>query len=155
MKIRNGQSLFELVVAIGVVALILYALVALATLSVRNASFARNESEAARLGQEAVEWLRLERDKGWDQFIQNVTVVAVGTTRCVEDTSWSEVSIGDCTPSNRISSLFEREVVFGTDDTNNDAFADRVTAEISVSWTDGQGYHEIKNSTYFTDWRVQ
>ncbi|OGM05201.1 hypothetical protein A2125_01715 [Candidatus Woesebacteria bacterium GWB1_43_5] len=152
--------MFELLVAIGVIALILSSLVSLATLSVRNAGFARNESEAARLGQDASEWLRGERNKDWDDFIAMATTGSVATTSqiarlCVKGVSWPQTHLGDCFASDTISNLFLRTIDFELQDTNGDTYYDLANAVITVHWTDGQGYHEIKNSTYYTDWRIQ
>lgn len=149
---RQGSSLFELVVAIGVVGLILLTLVSLSTLSVRNSAFAQNESEAARLGQETIEWLRGERDKNWSAFVGQVTI---SPKRCVKAPSWNSSPTGPCRSTDVISVIFTREVDFTTVDTNGDTFVDRVEAVVSVSWLDGQGSHTIKNSTYYTDWRLR
>lgn len=155
MRQNGGQSLFELVVAIGVVSLILLTLVSLATLSVRNASFSRNEAEAARLGQEVVEWLRRERDTNWDNL---VTQSGRALVQCVVDTSWADTRPAPCTSADIVDDIFQREVDFTclTDcRLNNDSFVDRIEAVISIRWVDGQGAHEVKNSTYFSDLRVQ
>lgn len=152
----QGQSLFELVVAIGIIGLILLALVSLSTLSVRNATTSRNQAEGARLGQEAIEWLRGERDKDWDDFLAQVTTP---NYKCLEGLSWSQANPGACSTNDLISSIYQREARFeciNLDcDINNDGTDDEVDAVITVFWTDAQGYHEIKNSTHFTDWRLQ
>ncbi len=153
MKLIKGQSLFELIMAIGLVGLILLVLVQLSTVSVRNANSSQNEAEAARLGQEAVEWLRLQRDViGWDQFIAKTTSTP---TICLMNTSWTQTKPGPCTSGDYISKIFQREVVFEANDTNADGKYDRVEVVISVRYNDGQGTHTVKNSTYLTDWRLQ
>lgn len=149
----SGQSLFELVVAIGVIGLILLSLVSLATISVRNASYSKNNAEASRLGQEVIEWLRRERDTSWTNFVSQSTT---SITRCVLGPSWAETKTGVCTtPNDLISGIFLRQVDFLSSDTNGDTFADRIEVGVKIFWTDGLGYHEVKNSTYFSDWRLQ
>ncbi len=169
---NSGQSLFELVVAIGIVGLILLTLVSLATLSVRNASQSRNDAEAARLGQEMIEWLRHERDTNWTLFVTQSTTIP---KRCAPGQAgssyqWTDTHAGGCNQSSstdRISNLYFRELNFcpteinecvndlSFSDTNTDGFVDRVPVVVKVYWTDAQGYHEVKNTTYFTDWKIQ
>lgn len=67
-KNKFGQSLFELVVAIGIVGLVLVAIVSVATISVRNTTFSKEQSLASRYTQQAMEWLRGQRDTDWDDF---------------------------------------------------------------------------------------
>jgi type II secretory pathway pseudopilin PulG len=148
----RGQSLFELVVAMGLVGMVLLTLVALATVSVRNASFSRNQAEAARYGQEAIEWLRLERDGGWVDFVSQTTLTP---TRCVRGTSWGETRIGSCAEEDKIDNLFFREVEFVPADTDGDGYFDRIEVLVSVYWNDARGYHEVRNSIYYTDWSLQ
>ena len=69
MKSQSGQSLFELVVAIAISALIIVAMVSLAVNSIQNSNFAKNKALASSYAQEAMEWLRGQRDSGVDAFI--------------------------------------------------------------------------------------
>lgn len=152
MSDRKGSSLFELVVAVGIMGLILVALASLATLSVKNANQARNEAQAARLGQELIEWLRNERDQNWNTFISNATS---SQQRCMPVTSWTQSFAGPCTSDNLISNSFKREVSFyNLFDTNSDGSVDTVDINITVSWSDKQGVHETKNITRFTHWKL-
>ena len=144
--------MFELVVAIGLVSLILLALVGLATVSVRNASYSRNQAAAARLGQEAIEWMRSERDRGWNDFVSQVSLNPV---RCIKTTDWDQDRVGKCQEGDQLNGMFYREAGFTTADINGDSFFDRVEVLVTVYWTDSRGYHEIKNSIYYTDWKAQ
>jgi Tfp pilus assembly protein PilV len=150
-KFEFGQSFFELIVAIGMIGFVLLALVSLATLSVRNASFSRNQAEAARLGQDLVEWLRVERDSDWNNFVAKTTQSPL---LCFRTANWSDTTIGQCNTSDMIKGLFYREAAFSYVDANGDTRNDTVEAIIRVYWTDGQGYHVVTNSIYYTDWRL-
>ena len=154
-KSQKGQSLFELIMAIGLVGIILLVLVQLATISVRNATSSQNEAEAARLGQEAVEWFRLQRDSiGWDQFVAKTTAIP---KICLMGTSWAQAKPLECSANDQLSQIFQRDVEFMGTDTNSDPEGkiDRIEVIIRVKWRDGQGTHTVINSTYFTDWRLQ
>lgn len=146
MKPETGQSLFEVVLALAVAALIIVAIVALATTSIRNASFSRNQSLATRYAQEAIEWLRGQRDEDWDAF----TTRALTPLWCLRSLSWTDAVIGGCGSSDFISdTIFKREVSFTTIDASN------IDTEVNVYWQDAQGLHESKTVTTFTDWREQ
>jgi Tfp pilus assembly protein PilV len=146
MKNEKGQSLFEVVLALAVAALIIIAIVALATISIRNASFSRNQSLATRHAQEAIEWLRGQRDEGWDVFAAR----ALTSPWCLKSLSWTDAIIGECGSSDFISdTIFKREISFIILD------ASSIDTEVKVSWQDTQGLHETKTLTTFTDWREQ
>jgi Tfp pilus assembly protein PilV len=147
IRLDNGQSLFEVVVAVGVFALIIAAIVGLATSSIRNSTFSRNNSLATQYSQQAVEWLRTERDTDWVAFYNHASTPFY----CLDSLSW--VNTGTCDTLNELDAipdtLLFREVSL-TRDT-----ATSVTAEVTTSWTDSQGTHQVETSTVFTDWRAR
>jgi Tfp pilus assembly protein PilV len=145
-KEEKGQSLFEVVLALAIAALIIIAIVALATISIRNANFSRNQSLATRHAQESIEWLRGQRDEDWDTF----AVRALTPLWCLKSLSWTSAIIGECGSSGFISdTIFKREVSFLILD------ASSIDTEVKISWQDTQGLHETKTITTFTDWREQ
>lgn len=138
-----GQSLFEVVLAVAVIALIVISIVAASTSSIRNASFARNKALATRFAQEAVEWLRGQRDANWVIFQQNATS---SSTYCLDFLAWGNV--GNCGTTEQIpGTILARQVVF------SGVLPASVSAAVNVSWSDSQGSHQVTTSTIFTDWR--
>ncbi|KKT33852.1 MAG: hypothetical protein UW21_C0007G0014 [Candidatus Woesebacteria bacterium GW2011_GWB1_44_11b] len=143
MTNQKGQSLFEVIVAMAIVTMILTAVVALAATSIRNTTSSRNEATATRLAQEAIEWLRGERDASWQIFANN----SLTPTWCFETLSWSKA--GPCTAGDEVAgTIFRRGANFANAGTS-------VEASVVVSWADAQGDHEVRTSTLFTDWRTQ
>ena len=142
---RRGQSLFEVVFAIGVSALIITGIVVLAGNAVSNSTFSKNKTLAGRFTQEAVEWLRGERDADWDGFYLNSST----STWCLPSLDWNLAKIGVCSANDTILSNanFKREVNFTQIDIGN------VETKVKVSWQDGSGLHEVSTVTNFTDWR--
>jgi len=139
----RGQSLFEVVIAIGVVGIIIVGIVALASTSIRNSAFSRNNSLATRYSQEAIEWLRGRRDTDWVTFHNNAVSSAI---YCFDSLAWS--NLGACSQSETITgTILRRQVAF----TNIQPA--QITAEILVIWQDSQGTHQVSTSTVFTDWR--
>jgi type II secretory pathway pseudopilin PulG len=147
LKLYEGQSLFEVVVAVGVFALVIAAIVGLSTSSIRNTTFSRNNALATRYSQEAVEWLRTERDTDWVAFHDRIAA----SPYCLSDLSW--VNTGGCDSLNELDAvaytIFFREVDLSEDTPTS------ITATVTTSWTDSQGTHQVETSTVFTDWRVR
>jgi Tfp pilus assembly protein PilV len=140
----KGQSLFEVVIAVGLSALILIAAVTLSSGSVRNASFSSNNAQATKYAQEAMEWLRGQRDAGWESFRDDHSSSS-GVESCLNTsppTTWASP------PCSVIAgTVFTRSVTLKTID------PDKINALVLVTWKDSQGTHEVKTQTHFTDWR--
>lgn len=142
---ERGQSLFEVVVAIAISALIVVTIVSLVSNSLRNATFSKNSAQAASYAQEAVEWLRSQRDSDIAAFITNTTT----PVWCFRDLSWA-IS-GACLDTQVISGTpFLREARFSSSLVSGKT---AIEASVVVSWSDSQGLHQITNATSFTDWR--
>lgn len=153
MKKDKGQSLFEVIMALAIATLIIVALVALASSSIRNTTFSKNKTLATRYSQEATEWLRGQRDTDWATFYAR----AANPLYCLKSLSWTDAVIGACGSGQEIANTpFKREVAFSrTTVTVGGSPKDVVEAEIKVYWTDAQGVHEVRAATDFTDWRQQ
>lgn len=150
MKLKEkikGQSLFEVVFAVGMSALIITAVVILATNALSNSTFSKNKAIAGRLTQEAVEWLRSQRDENWDDFYTRTLT----TIWCLPHVDWSTAKIGTCGTSDTVvsNSNFRREINFTEIDASN------IETKVRVYWQDGRGLHEVSTITNFTDWRRQ
>jgi type II secretory pathway pseudopilin PulG len=166
MKIKKsfhkGQSLFELVLAIGVSAIIIVVLVSLVNNAVQAAAFSKNQTLAARYAESATEWLRAQRDTNISTFLTNTSTAPVSW--CLKDTplidtSWNEHTA--CATNDVVSgTIFTRQVDFTVSTipiptppaaaVKNQTI---VLATVSVSWSDAKGTHKITNATQFSDWR--
>ena len=144
MKNESGQSLFEIILALAITTLIIVALVALTATSIRNTTFSKNKTLASRFSQEATEWLRGERDSNFAAFRAHVED-STENTRCLNNLVWT---INPCGTVTMDGTPFKREVVFRFSDSDT-----VIKAEITVSWTDSGGLHEVKSSTNFSDWQ--
>lgn len=146
MKSQKGQSLFEVVLALGVITAITVGIVSLAVGSIRNAAFSKSKTLAGRYVQEATEWLRSERDTDFSAF-ETYTLTSIW---CLTGLNWNKV--GACGDMDNIvgTSLF-RDVSFSTPDSSPGKTI--IQADIRVYWTDAQGDHEVSSITSFSDWR--
>jgi Tfp pilus assembly protein PilV len=146
IKNQEGQSLFEVILSLAVITLIIVTLIFLASYSIRNANFSRNKTLASRYAQEAIEWLRGQRDEDFDAFATR----ALTSQYCLPSLSWTEASIGTCGSSDNISGTpLKREILFST------VTADNIETQVIVYWEDAQGEHVVKTITNLTDWVSQ
>ncbi len=142
---QKGQSLFEVIIALAISALIVIALVSMVTNSIRNAVFSKNGTQGSLLSQQTMEWLRSERDKDISLFLSN----AQTPSYCLMSLSWS-IS-GACADTNYVvGTQFVRQLDFSLGVVSGKTV---VTATVTIKWNDSQGWHEIVNSTNYTDWR--
>lgn len=122
--------------------LIVTGIVKIVTLSVANSTFAKNQSVATRFGQEAFEWLRSEKDKGWDAFSNRSDV-----SWCLPTIAWPSQP-GPCASDNKIAgTVFTREASLSTLEVG------KIQVLVRVSWEDSRGEHSSRTDTVFTDWR--
>lgn len=142
----DGQSLFEVVVALAISALVVISIVSLATNAVRNSTFSKNKSIASSYAQQLVEWLRGQRDQNITQFISYVSPSGSATSWCFPDLKWDKHS--PCGGGDKIGTIFLRQANFTTD-----ASGKIFRAEVVISWQDSQGEHKVVNSTDLSDWR--
>jgi Tfp pilus assembly protein PilV len=140
---EKGQSLFEVVVALAVSALIITGVVSVATNSIQNSAYARDKTLAANYVQETMEWMRSERDKNASIFLSH----APGTWCFVDLSGWVTPNhAGNCLASEYISgsSKFKRQVIFSVSDFSGKKL---VEVDTTVSWSDSKGLHSVTSST--------
>ena len=143
---QRGQSLFEVVVAIAISALIVTAVVALATNSIQNSSFSRDKTIATNYVQETMEWLKQERDQNSDIFNAKAEFSrSSDITYCLSDLAWPTVP-GSCTSDKVITGTkFTRELTFPA--CTDPCPVNIIEAQVTVYWTDSKGVHEVTSST--------
>lgn len=138
---NSGQSLFEVVFAVGIMAIILVGVVSLAAKSVKNSTLSGANASATKYAQGAVEWLRGQRDSNWT----NLTSHTVGSYYCLvtNPISWG-ASSGSCPITG--DTTFTRRARLTQVNSNT------IDAAVEVSWTDSSGLHTVRSVTRFTNW---
>ena len=150
MKNLKGQSLFEVILALFIITLIIVAVVILSTNSISNSLSSRNKTLASKYTQEAVEWLRKQKEIDFDAFVENINSSAT-LTYCLVSTLWNRE--GSCETGEIITNtIFKREVSFVLEDISGKTL---ITANVVTYWDDSKGRHEARTVTYFTDTRDQ
>jgi len=136
-----GQSLVEMIVVVAIVTVSLVALVRAAMVAVRNAQFARRQSQAIDLAREAAEWLRSERKKSFSQFASRANF-GDGHRYCFDNLRWD--NSGSCDDGELVDDIFTREVNLTKEGD------DLIKAEIIVSWQEREKTHSRVIKTYFS-----
>lgn len=142
----KGQSLFEVVVAISISALMVTGIVILASNSIQNSSYSRDKTLASTYAQQATEWLRKERDQNYEVFASKALYErSIDIYYCLDDLSWPN-SPGWCSEGSFVegSSIFTRVIKFPS---CNPCNPDLVEAEVDVYWDDSKGNHNVISTT--------
>lgn len=136
---NSGQSLFEVVFAVGIMAIILVAVVALAAKSVKNSDLSGANASATKYAQGAVEWIRSQRDANWTNLTSHVgTNCLVGNPLSGWGGALPCPITGDTT--------FRRRAILTSINPST------IDAAVEVSWTDSSGIHTVRSVTRFTNW---
>lgn len=153
---EGGQSLLEIVIAIGLALIISTGLVITTVNGLKNSQFSKNQAQATKYAQEAIDQIRTIRDRDYavcgpslsvakfsDLWPSDVCSLACTYTLkrssvdgyCPGDTSspiWLKIS----PPAQETIGNFNREIKIETFSANQK----KVT--VKVSWTDISGNHE-------------
>lgn len=139
MKHQSGQTLAEVVVAIGVIVLLVTGLIVGTSVTLKASQYSKARSQAVQYAQEGVELARSLRDSSWTSFF-----ALAGTSQCLDKNGVRTPMSGNC-PVN-IDNIYTRQVTFMWSDP-------RMKLDVVVSWIDGNKTYTVPISTYLTQWR--
>lgn len=128
MKNAKGQSLIEVIAGLAVMMIVILSLVTVTTVSVRNASFSRNQMLATKYAQE---WL--EEARNLRNTLPESTFFVGGTPPC---------------ENNDVVGTFTR-----IRNCNISGDGKTMTVVVTVYWDDDKGRHESKLTTELTNWQ--
>ena len=130
-KSNEGQSLVEVVVAIGVMGLVLTSMVMAVTIGIKTTRVAKERVEARHLIENRLEEARRERDTDPDGFFElgsrTDPTQQVGTNPVYNLTT------------------YYTEVVPG----------EQIEVEVEVTWVDGANDYTVTGSTYLSKWEIR
>ena len=143
----KGQSLVEVVVAVGAMSILLVSLLSLVSLSLRNSQLAKDRAQAVSLAQEGVELMRAFRDYNWSGFL-----ALTGPTEYNLPSNWTVTTgLGEvCSQTKKINEYFEfwRCVRLMEIETNKE-----VEVIVKVYWQKGSQVREVEQITRLTVWQ--
>ena len=149
-KMSSGQTIIEIIIATGIVAIVLVAVMMGLTFSLKNTAQSKYQSLASKLAQEGMEAFRRERDAlGFVSFRDQLT----SPTYCLPTipNQLALFSAGACDEAEGITLsgvTFYREAEINT----GASVTEPVEVKIVVSWLDGTQEHQTFATQQFTDW---
>jgi Tfp pilus assembly protein PilV len=125
----KGQALVEVMIALAIAIVVIIGLAQVTVSALRNANFAKNQSLATSLAQQAIEKIRAYRDQhDWLTF----------TAGC-----GNKGAMGLADPPLPFTMLIG---CTGGEDSQR-------TVTVTVSWSDAGGNHQTQLTTYLTNWQ--
>jgi prepilin-type N-terminal cleavage/methylation domain-containing protein len=121
----KGQSLIEVLVALGIISIVTTALASVVVTSMNNAQLSKNQNQALQYSQEGLEVVRLLRDQDYVAFRN------YNNTFCLD--KGSKTLGADCTNPN-IDNFFLRKVTI----VQSGCSSNVASAVVTVSWADGK-----------------
>lgn len=140
--------MFEVVLALFIITMIIVAVVILSTNAISNSLFSRSKTQASRYSQEAIEWLRNEREINFSDF----TLAANTNIYCLNANPPNFTNTGTCSSVEKISpgTIFTRQLTLSKSISSGKTI---INATVVTSWNDAKGYHEARAVTDFSDIR--
>ncbi|MDP1722704.1 MAG: hypothetical protein Q8L37_05840 [Candidatus Gottesmanbacteria bacterium] len=141
---QSGQTLAEVVVAIGVVVLLVTGLIFGTSVTLKASQYGKARSQAVQYAQEAIEVTRNLRDSGWTTFFTYGGVSPLSW--CLNKAGvWTAMS-GSC--STNIDTVYTRTVTLTWIEIDK-----KMKVDVVVSWIDGNKTFTVPVTTYFTQWK--
>ena len=151
---QAGQSIIEVLIATGVVALVMTAVMAAMTLSLQNSAQAKYRSLATKLAQDGMENLRQFRTSlGWEAFYQILSDQGSGTyclnSLPTNETQLASLESGACETYgiSRGGVNFKRELMLDI------VSSDKISLQITTTWVDGNRTHHSLIKQELQSWR--
>jgi len=138
-QLEAGSTIIEVLIATVVVGMVMTAVAALMTVSIKNTALLRYRAAATTQAQSGLEIFRRERNLlGWESFFESLdTSVYCLNTMPANSTEFVALPAGEC--QNTIQLLgnsFEREALVTKIDGASDA-DDEIRVELVLRWLDG------------------
>jgi type II secretory pathway pseudopilin PulG len=152
---QAGQTIIEVLIATGVVALVMTAVAAGLTLSVKNSSQSKYRTLATKMASESNELFRRERDRlGWESFYEVLQADGALTTYCIDESlpvttqDFVDLAVGSCGGGFPLAGTsFERETTIEL------VNPDLVRVETDVTWIDGTQQRSVVLTQELQNWR--
>jgi len=154
----SGQTLIEIILALGVAVALITGITFAVTSSLKNATFSKNQNLATQYAQQGMEIVRAIRDRSWAAFISPLG----GPNFCLPQNSTELVKrLGlDCDGEGNVG-IFIREIRLNNNSPDCTPGAGNTKATVLVQWSDnickdpGNPYcHEVELVSCFNNINV-
>jgi Tfp pilus assembly protein PilE len=139
---RAGQTIVEVIIATAVVGLVMTAIVAIGSVSLRNTSRAKAKALATKYTQEGIEYFRTQRNLlGWESMFQTLKQNSGGVTYCMATLPYTQTGgLGNlpnraCLPTEFVDvrQIYQRRAHVTTSVVGGQNV---ITVVVTVSWND-------------------
>lgn len=145
---RSGQSLVEVVVALGIVVALAVALVTTSLVTQRSSKTAQNNTQATKLVGQNIEQMRVFRDRKGFSFLVDGTCFTLNTTNA-DPALWTLPVCAGVEANGEIVTLsnidFVRKIAITTPTVNKKQIV------VTVEWTDSGGLQKVTNTTFLSN----
>ncbi len=149
-NVKSGQSLLEVVVAVGIVAALAVALLTTSLLTQKTSRSTALNTQASKLVQQDIEQMRIFRDRnGLSAFPASDGNCFILNSSDPVPTNWT-LDLCTAATSNGKPEVFNnvtflKRIAISTQSVN------KKKVVVSVSWTDSSGLQTVSNTTIFTN----
>jgi len=137
---KKAFTLIEVLVFVTIVSLLYVAAIAVTTFMMKNSTFDAHKILATHYAEEAIEWVKSDRERDWIGFTGLDTTNGSGTRYCITVMDWTNP--GSCNKTYFLGTpnIFTREVVL----TNvGSPLTQQVEIEVTVSWQELSSNQEV------------
>lgn len=161
LKKYSGQSLIEVVVALGIVIIIVTAIAISTTSGLKNAQFSKNQTQATKIAQEGLEAVKVIKRDNCPVVINNNQYFWANTNQnaLIWDRQQSELEgeifqytlspAENCKLQDNGKKAIDQftQTIYLTSKGNN-----RINITSEVEWVDASGIHNVRLETLLTDY---
>lgn len=145
---HKGQSLVEVVVALGVVVALAVALITTSLVTQRASRSAQNNTQATKLVQQNIEQIRVFRDRKGFSSLTNGSCLTLNTLDA-DPARWILSACSGPTADGEVVTLgnvdFTRKLAISTPAVNKKQIV------VMVLWTDSGGLQSVSNTTFLSN----
>lgn len=139
MSRNSGFTLIEVILFVSLISVVFITFASLSTAQLHSSRINEHKIIATHLGEELREWLRGEKEENWNTFITTRMDTWCFNTEPIS--SWG--TSGSC--GYDLNNRYKRTVVLEAGENNT-----QVTADIVVSWMEGQNSYQVPIAGVFT-----
>lgn len=145
MRNSKAFSLIEVLVFVSVISVFFVSAAAVVSIILRNMKVTEHKLIGTRYAEEAVEWLRSEKETDWNTFVAHAPL-STGTEYCLNTLNWSSAQC-----NYTMNNMFKRTVSVSSQQ-SSDGFKYQVNAEVVVEWQEAGKTYQIPIDTVFSVW---
>lgn len=162
---QRGQTIIEVIIATGIVALVMTAIVSVITVSIVNTAQAKSRSLGTKYGQEAMEFFRRQRSElGWETFVSTIEADGSSVSYCLTTIpattqAFQNLTHHPCVSTNTNdyvvdqgrAKIFQRQADMTV---TTSGTSKTVYITVNVTWQEGDQTRTSKVAQKFEEWGV-